>query len=295
MGIRGWVVAGGIGMGLGCSGLPEIPWDELTPPGEEAAADGPDTAELVAAEDPEGKLSDDARAVREASLVLFLTLTPDFEDWRPFVLDRIAVSGETIEQNYAAVKADFATKPAVDVPVPAEDWQVVTVVFAAYNPTEDWASYAHDVETAVTERKMPLAHVGPGQRSLAITHDGEALETVDLTEWVPEGEMAKGFLFAKKGTKPVWHAADEVDAVMEAADAYFGGEEADEEEEVAAAAPAPAARPAPAPAPVVVPEPEPLPEPAPVAKAPQPRVPLPDLEPDPVVDPKAKAKGGKKK
>jgi hypothetical protein len=300
VGIRGWVVGVGIVVGLGCSGLPiptELP--ELPGTEEEAAEIRPEIAELVAAEDPEGALSDEDRAARAASLELFVTVNPDFDTWRPILLDRIEGTEEKVEAAYAGVKADFADKPPVEVEVTDEQQRVVAIVTRAYDTTEDWAFFTNDVAEAMKARKVPVVLAGPGVQELSLRKDGKEVGTVDLAPLVMPPQLLVGYVFSRKGQEPMFQAHEQPEHVIASADAYLGTLGVEDEDDEEDAGDAVAARPRPAPAPVPEaepePEPEPAPAPAPVA-APKPRTPLPDLDPEPVADPKGKAgKSGKRK
>ena len=204
-----------------------------------------------------------------------MTVNPDFDTWRPIVLDWMAAREEKVEAAYGAVKADFADKPPVEVEVTDDELRVVAIVNRAYATSEDWADFTSHVTETLKTRKVPVVEVGPGVRELSLRKDGKEVGKVDLAPLVEPPRLLVGYVFSRKNQEPMFQEHEEPRYVIASADAYLGapiaGDDEDDDGDAVAARPAPA----PAPVPEAVPEPEPAPAPAPVA-APKPRTPLPD-------------------
>ncbi|MFT5455531.1 MAG: hypothetical protein ACI9K2_002013 [Myxococcota bacterium] len=271
---------------LACSGLPTDFDAESIQAALQAAGEGgseavevkaeiePQIAELLDAEDPDGKRDAAARAERAVELESFISATDDFDAWRPATLDRLALGGTDAEAAYSEVSSGFEAAPPLELACATKACPALVMVHHGWTTADDWARASEAVHKAFSGTDVVVTSLARGVAAANLAADGKAVRTVDVTPHLAEDHLTTGYLFLMAEGEPVWQAPADGAAVVEAAARALGVCPTTGCPEGMTEAPAPTPRPRRRAAPAPAPEPEPAPAPAP---APEPEMELPEL------------------
>jgi len=253
----GWAVA----VSLGCAGLGEqpllglgavadpdaptpavpasAPADDSVPAAEpEPALDGADISlkalaladELVEAEQAPPPFSDEepeplapeVRAERVDALAAWAVDHPEALTHGRLLVDRLhAHADERAEEALAGLLADLQPKDPLQVEVATAPWRLVVAYANAYDTSEDWAFFVHDVFEAGKEHAVGQGHLKLGHDRLQVTRRGIVVHEVELPPEVTE-PFASGYLAVMEGKAPVVVGHAPPDEVLEELSDYFG-------------------------------------------------------------------------